>query len=513
MKHNISLFVTVGILLIFSKAAYGQAGKISLHQYCNAGYEYTWAINIHENKPVKLSYSIDIPINGNATFAIQEGLGYYPIYYTTGGYENGTITTSNTTGTAYVSVVVYQSGIVNIEVDYSAYNPGVTEDQIHIGANGYVGVGTLQPLQKLHVNGNSYITGNLGLGISNPQEKLHVNGAIRGNGPGQSLNIRTSYGNIEVGAQNQFYAHIYTDRDQFIFNKRVNLYNGVLTSYVGTNLNFQTGGGTTEGTTRMTILNSNGNVGVGTTNPISRLHVYVPNSSSPINAMTVDVASFSTTTNAGNSSFFRVRDIGGNTTPFIVKGNGNVGVGVVSPQSKLDVGGDVQLSGMLGYMLFDNFSYDNKTLGHYSIGWFSDSWTNAGATQWQSSFGGFKFFTGGMPRVSIKHNGYVGIGTTNPTDILSVNGTIRAKEVKIDLCEDLADYVFSPEYKLMPLFEVEKFVKTNRHLPEIPSAAEVKENGLSMGEMQNKLLQKIEELTLYVIEQQKRIEQLEKNQK
>lgn len=202
------------------------------------------------------------------------------------------------------------------------------------------------------------------------------------------------------------------------------------------------------------------------------------------------------------------------SNPFFVIGdNGNVGIGVTSPQSKLDLGGDMQLSGILGYRLFDNFLYDNKTMGHYSIGWFSDSWTDAGATQWHSSFGGFKFFTGGMPRVSIKHNGYVGIGTTNPTDILSVNGTIRAKEVKIDLCEDLADYVFSPEYKLMPLFEVEKFVKLNRHLPEIPSAADVKENGLNMGEMQNKLLQKIEELTLYVIEQQKRIEQLEKNQK
>jgi hypothetical protein len=60
----------------------------------------------------------------------------------------------------------------------------------------------------------------------------------------------------------------------------------------------------------------------------------------------------------------------------------------------------------------------------------------------------------------------------------------------------------------MPLYEVETFVKTNQHLPEIPSAMNVKDNGLHLGEMQNKLLQKIEELTLYVIEQQKQIDAL-----
>lgn len=103
--------------------------------------------------------------------------------------------------------------------------------------------------------------------------------------------------------------------------------------------------------------------------------------------------------------------------------------------------------------------------------------------------------------------GKVGIGTTNITTdaLLTVNGTVHAKEVKVTL-ENLADYVFSPDYFLMPLTKVEQYVKTNRHLPEIPSASDVKEKGLSIGEMQNKLLQKIEELTLYVIEQQKQIE-------
>jgi hypothetical protein len=107
---------------------------------------------------------------------------------------------------------------------------------------------------------------------------------------------------------------------------------------------------------------------------------------------------------------------------------------------------------------------------------------------------------------SFFNGGNLGIGTTNPDQKLTVNGKIHATEVIVDLAIP-ADYVFKPTYKLMPLHEVEQFVKTNSHLPEIPSATEITKNGLSMGEMQNKLLQKVEELTLYMISQQKTIDQ------
>lgn len=106
-------------------------------------------------------------------------------------------------------------------------------------------------------------------------------------------------------------------------------------------------------------------------------------------------------------------------------------------------------------------------------------------------------------------NGKVGIGSANPDQKLTVKGKIHAEEVIVDLAVP-ADYVFQPSYKLRPLSEVEQYVKTNSHLPEIPSAKEIVQNGLSIGEMQNKLLQKVEELTLYVIQQQKKIGQLEK---
>jgi hypothetical protein len=102
----------------------------------------------------------------------------------------------------------------------------------------------------------------------------------------------------------------------------------------------------------------------------------------------------------------------------------------------------------------------------------------------------------------VNRAGNVGIGTTNPTQKLSVNGTVRAKEVIVD--SGWSDFVFDKSYKLKALSETEAFIKAEKHLPNIPSAQEVAEHGVSVGEMQAKLLAKIEELTLHVIEQNKR---------
>lgn len=107
-------------------------------------------------------------------------------------------------------------------------------------------------------------------------------------------------------------------------------------------------------------------------------------------------------------------------------------------------------------------------------------------------------------KVTILSNGNVGVGTTSPgTYKLAVNGTLRAKQVIIDT--GWSDYVFDPDYRLAPLAEVEKQIKAERHLPGIPSASDVAAKGISVGEMQARLLAKIEELTLHQIEQEKRL--------
>lgn len=110
-------------------------------------------------------------------------------------------------------------------------------------------------------------------------------------------------------------------------------------------------------------------------------------------------------------------------------------------------------------------------------------------------------------------SGNVGIGTENPDAKLAVNGTIHSKEVKVDLNVPAPDYVFANDYNLRSLKEVETYVKENSHLPEIPSAKEFEKNGIQLAEMNMVLLKKIEELTLYAIEQNKRLDKIEKENK
>src|SRR5690606_31739793 len=118
-------------------------------------------------------------------------------------------------------------------------------------------------------------------------------------------------------------------------------------------------------------------------------------------------------------------------------------------------------------------------------------------------------------------NGFIGIGTKNPDALLTVKGSIHTQEVLVDLDGAVApDYVFEKyylgtstlknDYQFLSLSEIEKFIKENHHLPNIPSADEIEKNGLSLKEMNLLLLEKIEELTLHTIEQQKQIDQLYK---
>jgi len=120
--------------------------------------------------------------------------------------------------------------------------------------------------------------------------------------------------------------------------------------------------------------------------------------------------------------------------------------------------------------------------------------------------------TNDTTRMVIKHDGHVGIGTGKTTGyLLSVNGKTRAREVVVNT-DTWSDFVFDSCYQLTDLKILEAQLKADKHLPGVPSAAEVQDNGVALGEMNKILLQKVEELTLYLIAQQKEIDALKAKQ-
>jgi hypothetical protein len=117
----------------------------------------------------------------------------------------------------------------------------------------------------------------------------------------------------------------------------------------------------------------------------------------------------------------------------------------------------------------------------------------------------------GQSLLMVKADGSVGINATDTKGYkLAVGGSIIAERLKIKPQSSWPDYVFADDYKLPSLAEVGAYVKANRHLPDMPAAAEVAKDGLDVGEMNKLLLKKVEELTLYLLKQDEKIQQLTK---
>ncbi|MCP5074298.1 MAG: SlyX family protein [Rhodobacteraceae bacterium] len=246
-----------------------------------------------------------------------------------------------------------------------------------------------------------------------------------------------------------------------------------------------------------------GRIGNGTSTPVVDIHTKSGNTptvrleqdgSSGFTPQTFDMA--------GNEANFFIRDAtNGSTLPFRIQpgapssaisimSDGNIGMGTWSPDANLHV---LAATGAAGtdIALFEN--------NHSMEMLFKN--TNAGAAvetfklvHQGAEFRILNADTGGTTEFAVRENGDVAA-----LGVFISNGTTL----------NVPDYVFDEDYQLMPLSELEKYVAANSHLPNVPSAAEVKAGGLNLTEMQLALLEKVEELTLYTLEQQKTIDALE----
>ena len=188
--------------------------------------------------------------------------------------------------------------------------------------------------------------------------------------------------------------------------------------------------------------------------------------------------------------------------------NGNVGISTSTARGQFDAAGTGDI-----YLVNNPIAGTPQSLylpGHIYIAPYGNGsdWSylqarrsdNSGSTNLR-----FRTYNGGAltEAMSILSNGNIGIGTTSPDQMLTIKGIIHAQEVRVDLSVPGPDYVFEKNYKLPTLEEIKTYIDQNKHLPEVPSAAEMEKKGVQLGEMNILLLKKVEELTLYVIEQDK----------
>ena len=278
----------------------------------------------------------------------------------------------------------------------------------------------------------------------------------------------------------------------------------------------------TENGLKSDFIYKNGNIGIGVS-PSWKLDIQGAGTKSGIHLKKTDAVTASWYLHPGRlgKGEFTIGD--DSQYRLTILANGNIGIGTTNPSSKLSVYGDIAKLTTTGYdNTFDNFiKYGHKSdleSGTAKVNrWHGiDATITAGSAS--SNKMKFRLYGGGYGNeapidvMTLTGSGRVGIGTINPQSELAVNGTITSKEVKVTL-DGWSDFVFNNDYKLIDLEDVEIFISKNNRLPDIPSKTEVVENGINLGEMDAKLLQKIEELTLYMIDMNQRMKSVEAENK
>jgi hypothetical protein len=355
-------------------------------------------------------------------------------------------------------------------------------------SNGYVGLGTTTPSSKLHINSGA-----------NARETVRI--YYNGN--------TSNYLNIWQGT------------------------GGAALDPIGTGLLYLG----YDQSTNVIVGNNGGNLGVGTTTPQAKLQI--SNGDVLLQNQTCGYPSlWLKSVDGANTLKLDYNSIIGNGGNLILRSaatsaivlndvGGKVGVGTTSPQTLLNIAqgaGDatvgtpaLRIGGTNNYQSLEfgiKGAYDGmiSTFGN-DLHIYAGNWRTAGATASENH--NISFYTSessstnwNTAKMFLRYDGNLGIGTTSPNQKLTVNGTIYGKEVKVDLNVPGPDYVFEKDYKLPSLEAIKSYIDQHKHLPEVPSAKEMEQNGINVSEMNMILLKKMEELTLYMLELKKDNEQL-----
>lgn len=398
-------------------------------------------------------------------------------------------------------------------------------------------------------------SGNVGIGTSDPNYKLHVNSSQ----PAMTLESNLPL-NISAGSQT-ISSIIFRGQKNNRFRDAAYIraiQNGTWSAsyetFAPTSLQFFTQSpGNVDGlvSPRM-VITSRGNLGVGEPYPRTRLHVTggsagtFSSSRATLTLIESDTANYVSLFNpeayASGIHFGFPSDItsggllynatntplglqfrtNGNASRMVIDNEGKVGIGTTSPKQRLHI--YKGSAGTFGSFTNTTAMFESDTDNYVSL--MSPTTKPSGITfgnEFNAASGGVIYNSASTPnglqfrtngntaRMSILSNGEVVIGTFESATghKLSIDGKVACEEVRVQVSQSWPDYVFKEDYPLNKLDDVQNYIDQYGHLPGVPSAEKVEENGLEVGEMQRIMVEKIEELTLYILEQNERVKALE----
>ncbi len=360
--------------------------------------------------------------------------------------------------------------------------------------------------EKMRLN----YTGNLGLGTENPVGKLHIDLLASALSNAVIIDNNTQTSNIQFRQEGANKGFIQSSGDNLIIGTNGGNTDGIM--YLGAN-----------GINRVAVI-GNGNVGIRTSAPDAPLHIFTGSDASASSSGFLQLGATNNINMVLDNNEILARDNGVVSTLFLGRDGSMVQIGnsTLNPGTKLYVtsGGNLDLTEVnSGYMVlgstngtnlaFDNNEIQARTNGVASTLYFQHKGGNVRIGDGDFS-SGLKLGVTGDAIVT----GNLRVGTQPLPSGYSfgVDGKMVCTEVLVRLVANWPDYVFDPGYKLRTLDELGDFIRTNNHLPGIPKATEV-EKGLSLGEMQKLQMEKIEELTLYILQLKKELDELRSSNK